>query len=110
MTKEVSNRMTKSEREDLQRLIRQRERVQKSAAKERSAQMLADFENAMGAIYQPEDDPVWEQLMSIAHHEVDKVQQQLVVRCQELGIPNQFTPGCDLRWRHRGYGNALAER
>jgi hypothetical protein len=29
--------MTKGEREDLQRLVRQREKVQKSAAKQRSA-------------------------------------------------------------------------
>ena len=40
--------MTKSS-EDLQRLIRQREKVQKSAAKLRSAELLADFENQMAA-------------------------------------------------------------
>ena len=34
--------MTKGEREDLQRLIKQRERVLKSAAKQRSAELLAD--------------------------------------------------------------------
>ena len=38
------DRMNKSEREDLQRLIRQREKVQKSAAKLRSTELLADFE------------------------------------------------------------------
>jgi hypothetical protein len=40
--------MTKWEREDLQRLVRQREKVFKSAAKQRSAELIADFENQMG--------------------------------------------------------------
>jgi hypothetical protein len=38
--------MTRSERDDLQRLVRQREKVRKSAAKQRSAELLADFENS----------------------------------------------------------------
>jgi hypothetical protein len=40
--------MSKGEREDLQRLVRQREKVMKSAAQQRSAELLADFENQMG--------------------------------------------------------------
>src|SRR4051812_9942660 len=106
----TEERMTRSEREDLQRLIRQREKVQKSAARERSAQMLADFETQMSAIYRPEDDPVWEQLMIVAQREVDKAQKQVAARCQELGIPKQFAPKMGLHWKHRGYDNALAER
>ena len=50
--------MTKGEREDLQRLIRQREKVLKSAAKQRSAELLADFENQMGQEYKFDDDKV----------------------------------------------------
>jgi hypothetical protein len=42
------NAMLKSEREDLQRLVRQREKVLKSAARQRSVDLLADFENQMG--------------------------------------------------------------
>ena len=40
--------MTKGEREDLQRLVRQRKKVLKSAAKQRSSDPLADFENQLG--------------------------------------------------------------
>jgi hypothetical protein len=43
--------MSKAEREDLQRLIRQREKVQKSAAKQRSTELLADFQNQIAAQY-----------------------------------------------------------
>jgi hypothetical protein len=41
--------MTRDERENLQRLVRQREKVLKSAAKQRSAELIADFENQMGS-------------------------------------------------------------
>ena len=66
----MSEVMTRHEREDLQRLIRQREKVQKSAAKERSAQLLADFENQMGAEYAFDDDAVWAEATKAAAREV----------------------------------------
>jgi len=53
--------MTKSEREDLQRLLRQREKVMKSAAKQHSTELLADFENQMGQEYAFDQDEVWAQ-------------------------------------------------
>ena len=52
--------MTKGEREDLQRLVRQREKVLKAAARQRSAELLADFENQMGQEYSFDHDEVWE--------------------------------------------------
>jgi hypothetical protein len=58
--------MTKYERDDLHRLIRQRERVLKSAAKQRSAEVLADFENQMGQEYRFDDDRVWSEATKIA--------------------------------------------
>jgi len=51
--------ITKSEREDLQRLVRQREKVLKSAAAQRSAELIADFENQMGQEFAFDDDEVW---------------------------------------------------
>jgi hypothetical protein len=102
--------MTKSEREDLQRLIKQRGRVQVSAAKQRSADILADFESEMAAQYAFDDDAVWAEAAKEAEREVAKAQRRIEERCRELGIPPQFTPGLDLRWRHRGYNNAVTER
>jgi arginyl-tRNA synthetase len=43
--------ITKSEREDLAKLIRNREKVMKSAASERSAELVAEFEQQMASIY-----------------------------------------------------------
>ncbi len=102
--------ISRSEREDLQRLIRQRDRVLKSAAKQRSAELLADFENQMGGQYHAEDDPIWAEVCKTAEQVVAKAQQQVAARCRELGIAKQFAPSLDIGWMHRGYGNALTQR
>jgi hypothetical protein len=102
--------MTKCEREDLQRLIRQREKVLKSAATQRSADMIADFENQMGQQYSFDDDRVWSEATKIADAAVAKAQEQIRVRCREIGIPDRFAPSLSLEWHHRGYGNLLKSR
>jgi hypothetical protein len=102
--------MTRAEREDLQRFVRQREKVLKSAAKQRSAELLADFENQMGQEYSFDQDEIWKQAAEIAEREVAKAQKQVASRCRELGIPERFAPGLKLSWSHRGYDNMLEKR
>jgi hypothetical protein len=102
--------MNKGEREDLQRLVRQREKVMKSAAKQRSSELLADFENQMGQEYSFDQDEIWAQAAVAAQHLVKQCQDQVAARCRELGIPERFAPGLTTEWHHRGYGNALEER
>jgi hypothetical protein len=102
--------MTKGEREDLQRLIRQREKVLKSAAKQRSSELIADFENQMGSKYSFDQDEVWEAAVKAVQPLVDKAQQRIAARCRELGIPTEFAPSLDLHWSARGYANTLDKR
>jgi len=102
--------MTKSEREDLQRLLRQREKVQKSAVKLRSSKLLADFENALASEFSFDDDQVWAEAAKAAQGEVDKAQRRVAARCRDLGIPEKFAPSLNLTWRNRGWDNALKER
>jgi len=102
--------ISKSEREDLQRLIRQREKVLKSAAKQRSAELLADFENQMGSEFAFDDDAVWQEAMNAAAVEVERAKQKIAKRCRELGIPDRFAPTLGLRWHHRGYDNQIPAR
>jgi hypothetical protein len=102
--------MTRAEREDLQRLLRQREKVLKSAAKQRSAELLADFENQMGSEYAFDQDEIWEKAQEAAEREVKKAQAVIAARCRELGIPEKFAPSLGLHWHHRGYGNAIEVR
>jgi hypothetical protein len=102
--------MSKGEREDLQRLVKQREKVLKSTAELRSAELLADFENQMGQEYSFDQDEVWRQAAIAAKREVDKAEARVAARCAELGIPKQFAPSLNLRWDARGYGNSLDSR
>jgi hypothetical protein len=101
--------ISRSEREDLQRLIRQREKVLKSAAKQRSAELLADFENQMGSTYSFDQDEVWANATEVAEREVAKAQDRIAARCAKLGIPERFAPRLDVHWYSRGE-NAVKER
>jgi hypothetical protein len=102
--------ITKGEREDLQRLIRQRERVLKSAARQRSAELIADFENQMGAEYSFDQDAVWAKAQQAAEREVRKAQAAVAARCRELRIPDRFAPSLTLHWYGRGYDNSVDRR
>lgn len=106
----MTDTMTKGEREDLQRLIRQREKVLKSATKQRSTDLLADFENQISAMYQFDDDEVWAAAEKAAAVEVEKAQQRVAARCAELGIPKQFAPTLNLYWSARSYHNGVKQR
>jgi hypothetical protein len=106
----VAATMTRDEREGLQRLVRQREKVLKSAARQRSLELIADFENQMGQEYGFDQDEIWEQATKAAQAVVAKAQAQVHARCRELKIPDRFAPSLTLDWQHRGYGNALESR
>jgi hypothetical protein len=102
--------MTKGEREDLQRLVRQREKVLKSAAQQRSGELLADFQNQMGQEYAFDQDEVWKNAVKTVGPLVKKAQAQIAERCSELGIPRQFAPTVHLSWSARGYRNSIEKR
>jgi hypothetical protein len=102
--------MTRNEIEDLQRLIRQREKVSKSAAKQRSAELLSDFENQMGQEYSFDQDEVWAEATKIANAAVAKANEQIKARCREIGIPDRFAPGVSMGWHWRGRENMVKER
>ncbi len=92
--------MTKGEREDLQRLVRQREKVLESAAKLRSADVRADFENQMGSEYAFDDDEVWADALKAADAEVAKAQKRIAARCRERGIPERFHAVANVEYRN----------
>ncbi len=102
--------ITRGERDDLQRLIRQREKVLKSGARQRSAELLADFENQMGSKFSFDDDVIWAQAMCEAEVEIEKAKHKIAARCRELGIPDRFAPTLHMHWSHRGYDNSVEKR
>lgn len=93
--------MTKHEREALAKLIRQRERLAKTAAAERSAQLLADFEQQADRIYHYNEDEVWQRVMAAAKEAIGKAQQEIANRCRELGIPGPFQPTVSVAWHQQ---------
>src|ERR1700722_12399754 len=95
--------MTKSEREDLQRLVRQREKVLKRAAKQRSSELLADFENQLGSIYSFDNDATWAEAVRIAKQEVEKANAKIAARSAALGIPKGLgAERVHFYWSERG--------
>ena len=102
--------ITKGERDDLQQLVKQPPKELKSAAKQRSAELLADFENQMGQEYSFDQDAVWEQATRAAEREITKAKKLIAARCHELGIPERFAPTLSMHWQHRGYDNSLKRR
>lgn len=102
--------MTKGEREELQRLIRQRERVQKSAARQRSTELLADFENQLASEFSFDDDAVWQQAADVVEGEVAKANKLIAAQCRKLGIPRRFAPSIGTHWHVRGFDNSTKER
>jgi hypothetical protein len=101
--------MPKGEREDLQRLIRQREKVLKSAAKQRSAELLADFENQLASQYAFDDDKVWKEAAALTEQELAKANAKIAARSAALGIPAQFAPRLAIGWQSRGE-NSVKDR
>jgi len=101
--------MSRQEREDLQRLLRQREKVQKSAAKQRSAELLADFDAQIQAQYSFDDDAVWRQAVLDVKPHVEAAKRVIAEQCQKLGIPPEFAPSISLNWANQGYRNAVKE-
>jgi hypothetical protein len=94
--------MTKGERDDLQRLVRQREKVLRSAAKQRSSELIADFENQLGSIYSFDNDATWTEAVRLAEQEVEKANAKIAARAAELGIPKDFAPKVSFGWYGRG--------
>ena len=101
--------MTRSDRETLARLARQRTKLAKMAADDRAAELMADFEQKIAARYVPADDPVWAELHAEANRAVAEADRRIAARCKELGIPANFRPGLSLGWYGRGE-NAMKDR
>jgi hypothetical protein len=106
----TKDEMTRGEREDLQRLVRQREKVLKAAPKQRSAELLADFADQLCSVYHYDDDEVWEEATRIAEAEVAKAQARVAARCAEFSIPKQFAPRLSVSWYSRGENGCKKRR
>lgn len=100
--------MTRRERDDLSKLVRRREKVAKTDANQRAAELQADVERQLAMRYQA-DDANWQDLTARANAAIATADAELAARCRELGVPETFRPRLSLAWSSRG-DNSLAER
>jgi hypothetical protein len=101
--------MARRERDDLAKLTRQRAALARQIAAQRRAELLADFEQQMAVEYSWDHDATWHRAGEVARAAVEEAQAEIARRCEELGIPKQFSPGLTLSWWSRGE-NAVAAR
>ena len=100
--------MTKAEREDLIRLVKQRERVAKTAAEQRSSAMLADFEQQVSALHAFDRNEVWRATTQVAIEAAKKANEEIAKEAERLGIPRSSGRACHItgisvattRWRN----------
>ena len=97
--------MTAHERDELAALVRKRERVAKTDAKQRAARLRADAEAQLGTIFGAED-AAWADITAKASELIRAANDELHQRCRSLGIPQQMWPRLNLGWSGRDlYGD-----
>ena len=104
-----SSAMTRAERTDLGALIRRREKLLKTAAKQRAVELMADFERQISTIFSYDDDGTWETAFASAERAVEDAEAVIAEQCRKLGIPPEFAPSLSLGWYGRGE-NAVSHR
>jgi hypothetical protein len=102
--------MTKGERDDLVRLIKQRERVAKTAAEQRSAAMLAEFEQQISALHAFDKNDVWSAAVQAAADAATEANEKVDAEAARLGIPEEFRPKISFHWQRRGENEYQARR
>jgi hypothetical protein len=101
--------LNRTEREDLLRIVRMRERVAKAEANAIAAQRKADFARQLATIYDYDTDD-WAAAREAVKRATEQANQLIRGRCQELGIPRPFQPSLsEPYWFDRGE-NAVSQR
>lgn len=98
----MTETMTRRERDDLAKLVRQRARVEKEMAEQRKAELLAEFEMQVATYYPFDNDETWAEVKSIVEVEIATANARVRERNRELGIPDEFAPSIEIGWRPGG--------
>jgi hypothetical protein len=93
--------MTARERDELARLVRRREAVAKTAAKQRAADLLAQTEAALAAKFKA-DDARWAVMIERAREAVAAANEAILLACREEGVPEDLAPSLRPVWLERG--------
>ena len=100
--------LTRAERGDLAKVARMRARVAKSDVAAREAELAAQLEADLSAVY-PAKDSRWADLKEAADAAAKAADEELRRRCIAAGIPEEFRPSLGVWWAGRGE-NGTAKR
>jgi hypothetical protein len=103
------DKMTRTERLELVKIVRSRVRLAKDDVETRKRQILADAEAALSAEFK-EQDAAWADIMAEARAYVAEVKAKIDAICAERGISAEFRPGTGLYWFERGRNADPARR
>jgi len=102
--------MTRGERGELLSLIKKRERVMRATATERSAALLAEYDQQSAKIYHWDEDETWAKARAAGEAAIEKANEQITARYLKLGIPAEFAPSLQLYWSGRGQNQVTQRR
>jgi hypothetical protein len=105
---DTSTMMTRSEREDLSKVVRRNAKVTKASIEALTADRKADVERQLSAIYKA-DAKQWRDITAEAERLIGIANAQIARISDERGIRPEFRPGLSLGWRGRGE-NAVESR
>ena len=101
--------MSKGERDELAKVIRQRGRVAKGHVESAKADLLADVEAKLAAEFSARDE-MWDGAMEIAEQAIRDAKAEIARVCHERGIPKDFRPALRVQWLSRGRNLEPARR
>jgi hypothetical protein len=104
----TSDPMTARERTELAQLVRRREAVAKTDAKQRAAELIAQTEATLAATFAAED-ARWAAMIAKAREAVSAANETIREACRAQGIPEKFAPSLNAFWLDRGE-NRYADR
>ena len=106
---EAREPMTYRESRELADHVKRLATVGKAQAVMRSAELLADFEEQLAAVYGWDQQDVWREAAKAVIEAVKAANEAIRQRSRELGIPDEFAPRMHTYWSDRGE-NATKER
>lgn len=100
--------MSKSDRNNLERLARKRASVAKANIAERTKVLRAEVEDMLTAEHKF-DAALWADVNNAAARAVAEADRKIAAKCLALGIPENLRPSITIGWQNRGE-NHLKER
>ncbi|MEQ1698904.1 MAG: hypothetical protein ABMA25_02290 [Ilumatobacteraceae bacterium] len=105
----TAEQMTRRDRDELAKVARLRARVAKADVEQREAALRAQVEEELSAVFSVEDERLAD-LTSMAREAFAKISADILERCRELGIRDEFRPQYHLLWAGRGVNAVPARR